>query len=150
MFMSLIYVSHSLIAPGACKDEIEDIVTGSTKRNARLGIRGALLFTEKHFAHLLEGPEAAIDELMTSVERDPRHDQVTIIERKPIDGYRFPDWALAYWGDASYMDQKIASILHKRDLVNKAGQTAQLFELIHRLAQESHDLKGPIGRPSKH
>ena len=149
MLLSLIYISHSLIVSGVRDDEIENIVTCSTQRNARLGIRGALLFTEKHFAQLLEGPEAAIDELMTSIQRDKRHDQVTIIERRPVDGYRFSDWSLAYWGNASYMDRKIASILHKSDLVNKVGQTAQLFELIHRLAQESHDLKKPIGRPSK-
>lgn len=147
--MSLIYISHSQIVSGLRDEGIEDIVTCSIQRNAQLGIRGALLFTEKHFAGLLEGPEAAIDELMTSIQRDTRHEQVTIIERRLVDGYRFSDWSLAYWGNASYMDRKIASILHKSDLVNKVGQTAQLFELIHRLAQESHDLKKPIGRPSK-
>lgn len=148
MFISLIYISHSVIARTTQKNEIDNIVTGSIERNARLRIRGALLFTEKHFAQLLEGPESAVEELMASIMRDPRHDHVTIIERRPIDGYRFPDWGLAYWGNASYMDRKIASILYKRDLVNQVGQTAQLFELIHRLAQESYDQKAPIGRPS--
>lgn len=149
MLISLIYVSHSLIPPGAQQDEIERIVTVSTERNARLGVRGALLFTEQHFAQLLEGPETAVEEVMESIIQDPRHDQITIIERKPIDGYRFPDWGLAYWGNAGYMDQKIATVLHKQDEVNQAGQTAQLFELIQRLSHESHDRQGPIGRPSR-
>lgn len=148
MFMSLIYVSHSLIEPGAQKSEIENIVTGSIERNARLRIRGALLFTEKHFAQVLEGPKAAVEELMTSILCDARHDQVTVIERRPIDGYRFSDWGLAYWGNASYMDRKIASLLSKQDAANAAGRNAQLFELIRRLAQESHDQQRPIGKPS--
>lgn len=148
MFISLIYVSQSLIAPADQRREVEAIVTGSIRRNLSLGVRGALLFTERHFAQLLEGPAAAVDEVMASIERDMRHEQVTVIERKPVDGYRFPDWGLAYWGNATYMDRKIASILHKRDLVNRAGQTAQLFELIHRLSQESRGQAAPIGRPS--
>lgn len=149
MFISLIYVSHSLIPPGARHDEIERIVTASTERNERLGVRGALLFTEQYFAQLLEGPETAVEEVMESIIQDPRHDQITIIERKPIDGYRFPDWGLAYWGNAGYMDQKIATVLYRQDELNQAGQTAQLFELIQRLSQGSHDQQAPIGRPSK-
>ncbi|KRB85405.1 blue light sensor protein [Sphingomonas sp. Root710] len=149
MFISLIYVSHSLIPTGSEQDEIESIVTASTERNGRLGVRGALLFTEVYFAQLLEGPETAVEEVMESIIQDPRHDQITIIERKPIDGYRFSDWGLAYWGNASYMDRKISTVLHKQDAVNASGQTAQLFELIQRLSHESHDHEGPIGRPSK-
>lgn len=148
MLMSLIYVSHSLIQPDARQEEIGNIVSESTERNARLGVRGALLFTEGHFAQLLEGPEATVDQVMASILKDPRHDQVSIIERKPIDGYRFPDWGLAYWGNASYMDRKIATVLQKQDAANRAGQTAQLFELIQRLAQESHEQNRPIGKPS--
>ncbi|KKC23791.1 blue light sensor protein [Sphingomonas sp. SRS2] len=148
MFISLIYVSHSLIAREAQEAEIDSIVTGSVERNARLGVRGALLFTEQHFAQLLEGPETAVEEVMERIIEDPRHDQITIIERKPIDGYRFPDWSIVYWGNASYMDRKIATVLHKQDALNQAGQTAQLYELIQRMAQGSHDRDAPIGRPS--
>lgn len=148
MLISLIYVSRSLIPRSEQHDEIEAIVTGSLERNARLGVRGALIFTELHFAHLLEGPEAAVDELMRSMSRDLRHDSVTVIERAPIEDYRFADWSLAYWGCASYMDQKISAVLERQDPATLKSDTRLLYTLIRLLARESHEQNAPIGRPS--
>lgn len=148
MLSSLIYVSRSLISRSAQQTEIEAIVSTSTERNARLAVRGALIFTEQHFAQLLEGPEAAIDELMLRIGRDPRHDRVIVIERKPIDSYHFADWGLAYWGSASYMDQKISAVLDRQDPVMLKNDTRLLYTLIRLLARESQEQNGPIGRPS--
>lgn len=149
MYQSLIYVSRSrLILPDQA-GEIDRIVSGSIERNATLAVRGALIFTERHFAQILEGPEVSIDALMESIGRDLRHERVTVVERRPIDGYRFPDWSLAYWGDAGYMDNQVARILDKVEALGKAPETSDLFALIQRLAQESHKQDGPIGRPSR-
>lgn len=148
MYQSVIYVSRSsLILPDQA-GEIDRIVDVSIARNASLGVRGALIFTERHFAQLLEGPSTAVDALMNSIERDPRHERVTVIERRTIEGYRFPDWSLAYWGDASYMDQQVARVLKKADTLSRSQQTADLFSLLQTLARESHRQRGPIGRPS--
>ncbi len=146
--ISLIYVSRSLIARGAQQVEIGSIVNGSTARNGHLAVRGALIYTERHFGQLLEGPDVAVDELMASIAHDPRHECVTVIERKPIDGYRFPAWGLAYWGTASYMDHRIASVLNKQESVAMAEKTAELYKLMRMLAQESAKQQAPIGRPS--
>lgn len=146
--ISLIYVSRSLIARCAQQEEIDSIVSGSMARNAQLAVRGALIYTERHFGQLLEGPEMAVDELMSSIAHDPRHDCVTIIERKPIDCYRFPNWGLAYWGTASYMDRRIATVLNKLEAPAMAEKTAELYKLMRMLAQESTKQRAPIGRPS--
>lgn len=148
MYQSLIYVSRSRLILPVQAGEIDRIVAGSIERNARLGICGALIFTERHFAQLLEGPQASIDELMDDIMVDPRHEQVTVIERAAIDGYRFMNWSLAYWGDAGFIDQKIAHILEKADKIRRTDQTGDLFALIQRLAQERRKQDGPIGRPS--
>lgn len=148
MYVSLIYVSRSLLELPVQAGEIDHIVSGSIERNGRLGVRGALIFTERHFGQLLEGPAAAVDELMVSIGADRRHEQVTVIERRPIDGYRFPDWGLAYWGDATYMDLQVARLLEKADAPSRSEQTADLFSLIQRLARESHRQQAPIGKPS--
>lgn len=150
MYQSLIYVSRSRLIIPTQAAEIDRIVAGSIDRNAGLQVRGALIFTERHFAQLLEGPPAAIEELMVSIRRDERHESVTVIEDRPIDGYRFPDWSLAYWGDASYMDQHVARVLDKADALTRTQQTANLYELMQKLAQASQDQDGPIGRPSSH
>lgn len=150
MFRSLIYVSRSRLLLPSQAEEIDRIVSGSIERNSRLEVRGALIFTERHFAQILEGPAPAVDELMDSIGRDWRHEAVTVIEDKAIDGYRFPDWSLAYWGDAGYMDQHVARVLDKADALSRSQQTANLFELMQKLAQASQDHDGPIGRPSSH
>jgi hypothetical protein len=150
MYQSLIYVSRSRLQLPSQAEEIDRIVSGSIRRNARLEVRGALIFTERHFGQLLEGPPGSIAELMDSIRSDWRHESVTVIENKPIDGYRFPDWSLAYWGDASYMDQHVARVLDKADALNRTQQTANLYELLQKLSQASHDQDGPIGRPSSH
>jgi len=148
MYQSLIYVSRSRLRMPTQADEIDRIVACSVERNTALQVRGALIFTERHFAQLLEGPPFAIAELMDSIRRDGRHEAVTVIEERPIDGYRFPEWSLAYWGDASYMDQHVARVLDKVDALNRTQQTATIYELLQRLAQASQDRDGPIGRPS--
>lgn len=145
MYQSLIYVSHSLIEPPDRIREIENIVAGSLDRNARLQVRGALIFTERLFAQILEGPEEAVGELMVSIARDPRHEKVMVIETKPIDRYRFPDWNLAYWGAATYMDRQVARIMEKQEALATQVAASDLYVLIHRLARESHKLQAPIG-----
>ena len=148
MLLSLIYVSRSRLDLPAQAGEVDRIVTGSTERNAGLRVRGALIFTERHFAQILEGPDAAIAALMESITRDWRHDRVTVIEKRPVDCYHFPDWSLAYWGDASYMDGHVARIMEKCDTLSLERQTADLSVLMQLLSRESLIRQGPIGRPS--
>ena len=145
MFVSLIYVSRRTSERVVPKAEMEELVAQWTARNARLRVRGALLITSHHIAQILEGPEEQVDLLMAEARREPRHEDITVIERKPIDGYRFSDWCFAYWGSASYMDQKIMAVLDKRDAVTRGDDTAQLYDLMRLLARESQKRQGPIG-----
>ncbi len=81
---------------------------------------------------------------MLSIESDHRHEQVTVIERRPIDGYRFVGWSLSYWGDAGYVDAQIGKLLESK----AADEVGDLYMLIQRMAQESRKAGSPIGRPS--
>jgi hypothetical protein len=146
MITSLTYVSKSCLARSSAALEIDDIVERSSPRNEALAVRGALVFTERHFAQVLEGPKASIDELMASIRRDPRHEAVTVVCHGTIDDYRFQSWTLAYNGGASYMDQQVASLLRVHD-GDYDDEALRLYLLIRRLALESLE-SGPIGRPS--
>ena len=149
MYQSLIYVSRSCLRLPEQAAEIDRIVCGSTERNAILAVRGALIFTERHFAQILEGPEASIVELMRSIERDRRHEQVTVIESRRIPGYRFSDWSLCYWGDASYMDDQVARVLDKVKALGEPDDGPRLLDLFQTLSRARRDQRGPIGKPSK-
>ena len=147
MFVSLIFVSRRTSDRAVTKAHMEEVVTRLAERNARIGVRGTLLVTGRHAAQIIEGPEDQVDRLMAAIREDPRHEDVTVIERKPIDGYRFADWCFGYWGDATYMDQKISAVLEKRGAAALAGDTAQLYDLMRLLARESLKQQGPIGIP---
>lgn len=150
MFISLIYISRCRSRQAVEKAQLDELVAGWAERNAALGVRGALLVTNHHLAQILEGPDEAVDRLMADIRRDPRHERVTVIERRPIDGYRFTDWCFAYWGTATYMDQKVAAVLEKQDAMNRTGETVELFDLMRLLARESHVRHGPIGNLPPH
>lgn len=72
---------------------------------------GALVSTAAHFAQILEGQAAAIEELMDSIHRDVRHDQVTVLRVASITQRRFPDWSMAYSGHSTYLARHISPLV---------------------------------------
>ncbi|WP_165356294.1 BLUF domain-containing protein [Sphingosinicella sp. BN140058] len=108
---SLLYASASALAPGDEQAEIERIVTSARMRNSRLGITGTLVFTKTSFAQILEGPNEAVDSLMERIAKDPRHDQVTVVDTIEADARLFDGWSLSYSGASRYVDKHIAPLL---------------------------------------
>jgi hypothetical protein len=102
--VALLYVSRSSLNQEDTEEQLAQIVSTARRVNARLNVTGALLFTGAHFAQALEGPEQAVAELMTSIERDARHRDVTTIGLAPIRERKFGDWAMAYSGTSPYLD----------------------------------------------
>lgn len=97
---SLAYFSRSRVAhdPLARIAAIEDILAASRVRNSMADVTGALLFNEGRFAQVLEGPEGKVREIYASIERDPRHTEVTILSLQHGKARRFGSWSMAYVG----------------------------------------------------
>ena len=108
---SLLYASASALAPGDEQTEIERIATSARMRNPRLGVTGTLVFTKTSFAQILEGPDDAVDSLMKRIARDPRHDQVTVVDTIETNARLFDVWSLSYSGASRYVDKHIAPLL---------------------------------------
>ena len=107
---SLLYVSRRL----ATARDVKDIVAASHVRHAALNVTGALIASRNHFAQILEGPWAGVDELMISICRDPRHENVDVLLFEAIEKRRFPDWALAYSGASEFIDGLIKAVANRR------------------------------------
>jgi hypothetical protein len=103
MITSLLYVSRSNLQLPRQRPEVDAIVAESQSRNATMGVTGALVFTERLFAHYLEGPEEMLDILMESIRRDPRHRDVAIVYHEAIPSRRFETWELAYAGPSTFV-----------------------------------------------
>ena len=108
---SLLYVSHSLLQLEEREAEIADIVQRSLARNAREEITGALFYTGRNFAQILEGSEQPIQAVMADILRDSRHDNVDVVDTRLQRRRDFPSWSLAYEGGATYMQKHIERLL---------------------------------------
>lgn len=108
---SLLFVSISLIPSADEAREIGSILAVGERRNAKLGVTGALVFTHRHFAEIIEGPADALAQLMTSIRRDPRHADLFEVDCLAIDRPTFARWAMAYHGPATYVGKRVEALL---------------------------------------
>lgn len=137
MMTALLYVSRSNLKLPAEAGEVEAVVAMSRHRNARLGVTGALVFTERHFAQYLEGPAAGLEELMNSIGGDPRHRDVQLVYREEVPARRFDTWALAYAGPSTFV---AGNVLPLTDPLAEAPRRKAALRLIDLMRQfvEAH------------
>jgi hypothetical protein len=114
-------------------DPVGAIVQHARERNSAAGITGALAATRQHFAQLLEGEGAHLDELMHRIERDRRHVDVTVLRVDAISRRRLPDWSMAYSGPSGYVSRQIEPLIGER-LEGSAIGTERLLNLLVGLA----------------
>ena len=77
-------------------DKVEDLLRVSQRRNARLGITGMLLCAGRSFLQVIEGEKSKVDQLVSAIEKDDRHHNITVIIREPISKRAFGDWSMGY------------------------------------------------------
>ncbi len=77
----LLYLSH--LVASARYDVFARICQVSRHNNAERQIAGVLLFDGHRFCQLLEGPAASIALARQSIEKDPRHESMTVLVDRP-------------------------------------------------------------------
>ncbi len=109
----VLYCSRNTIS-GSAADiaaEVRQILAVSRVNNARDGITGGLLFSQGCFAQVLEGPQAAIEATFERIQGDARHGEVVVLQCGPVAERDFPDWSMAFAGDAVDGDPLAAVVL---------------------------------------
>ena len=91
----LIYASHSTVDPAEQDAELDAILTSARRRNPDLGVTGALLASDDWFVQTLEGEQAVVQDLYAAIERDPRHEQISILQAGTVDERVFGRWSMA-------------------------------------------------------
>lgn len=104
---SLLYVSRVVSASDDHAEDVARIVEVSTSRNADLAVTGALVSTQEHFSQILEGEREAVETLMRSIEADPRHTNVAVIEAQELPERTFARWSMAHVGPSRELKQII-------------------------------------------
>lgn len=91
---SLIYVS---IASDAFREnELLEILRVSREKNTGDGITGILLYKNRKFMQLLEGPEKAVCETYARIQLDPRHRDVTVLRQGETPERDYDDWSMGF------------------------------------------------------
>lgn len=90
--IQIIYTSVAAddIAPG----EVYKIIEKSVANNGRDELSGFLLFQNNRFFQVVEGPEAAIDNLLERLGKDRRHHSIEVTHRAPIELRHFGGWKM--------------------------------------------------------
>lgn len=111
MYKSLIYVSLKSAAVVNPEQAMHEIIAIAQSRNARLDVTGALASTREHYVQILEGSIAAVGELMESIDNDPRHTNVIVLESVFVPQRSLPAWSMAYCGNSPYLARHVQTAL---------------------------------------
>jgi len=84
----------SVLAPECTEAELVPILTKARRTNATLQATGILLFHQRSFFQVLEGPRQRIEPLFERISDDPRHMHVTRLVDEPISERSFRDWTM--------------------------------------------------------
>lgn len=71
------------------------ILSESQRGNDRARLTGVLAAHRDRYVQILEGSRGEIDRLLRRLETDPRHKDIVIMDRRPVEARSFGDWAMA-------------------------------------------------------
>ncbi len=90
----LVYVSAASWAMSNA--DLNGILDVSRRNNRRDGVTGMLLYIDRGFLQVLEGPRPAAQETFAHIRRDPRHNAVRVLVEQEIRERLFAGWSMGF------------------------------------------------------
>ncbi|WP_433783130.1 BLUF domain-containing protein [Actinomycetospora sp. CA-101289] len=100
----LVYRSRLDIPADDVEAEVATILAAARRKNPQLGITGALVVWEDGVVQTLEGEEGVVRGVYDTISRDPRHEQVELVETTPGVERAFTRWSIAHISDGADAD----------------------------------------------
>lgn len=91
---------------------VADILHVARENNRKNRLYGALYYGNGNFFQCLEGDEAQVNQLYEKLLRDPRHKDLKILLREPIERVSFGDWEMKF----ALVDEKVRGLLREYQL----------------------------------
>ena len=107
----LVYASRATFKPGHAGEidvEVARILMQSRRHNPRAGLVGALYYSDGLFFQCLEGTVEAVEGLYARLHNDPRHKDLSVLQRQAITQPSFSTWAMKYVPNASEVNALLA------------------------------------------
>ena len=121
---------HRLIYVSAARDEmstqeLDGLLAIARRNNTAASVTGLLLYHDGSFFQVLEGPKDAVMRIFSTIERDPRHGRVIVLQTKTAEARAFPNWSMGYMNAHALHPGQRANLLDLRQLTG-GEQTAEL------------------------
>jgi hypothetical protein len=107
----LAYLSCSSAGTGDA--EVRRILEQSRRNNPGRRITGHLQCHGGYFFQVLEGPGPALDLLLDTLTKDPRHTDLCVLYREPATRRNFANWSMGYGPCLRGEDQALEVVLDK-------------------------------------
>ncbi|MEE7470226.1 blue light sensor protein [Methylobacterium oryzae] len=138
----LVYASKNLLQgpePEAMA-AVRQILDASQRNNAALDVTGALMFNAGVFAQVLEGPRRGVEATFERIQRDLRHDDVTVLQCGPAESRGFANWSMAFVGESRSGQARFSGLATESgfDLARLDGD--RVFAMLHSLVLEEEGL----------
>ena len=94
LLQRLVYESTAVEATET-QQNLKAILAVSQRNNERDGLTGALAAYRDRYVQVVEGTAEALDGLLRRLELDPRHRDITLLDRVPTTERMFSGWSMA-------------------------------------------------------
>lgn len=88
------YVSRTREPMGA--EQLLDLLMQCRENNEQNDITGMLLYGNGTLLQVLEGEEAVVDPLVAEILDDPRHADIEVLSRKPVEQRDYAEWSMGF------------------------------------------------------
>lgn len=106
--LRLVYFSTNVTAVGpAVAANLKQILNASIRNNAAAGITGGLMFNRNYFVQVLEGERSGLLRTFTRISVDARHQDVVLLEQKPVNKRIFGSWSMGFAGRTDLFNQML-------------------------------------------
>lgn len=95
MYERLVYASRAVAVPD--ETVLRELLTISRDRNAVSNVTGLLIYAERSFIQMIEGPPNAITDTYRRITKDPRHRDIRLLLRAHVDVRMFPGWEMGFY-----------------------------------------------------
>lgn len=74
--------------------DLFQIIQKSVANNGANGLTGFLIFSDPRFFQVIEGPDDALDNLLSKLRKDTRHHSIEIVHRGEVESRSYPNWRM--------------------------------------------------------
>ncbi|NBV23906.1 MAG: BLUF domain-containing protein [Proteobacteria bacterium] len=92
--IQLVYVSAATAA--FSQADLRELLTKARPTNSKLHISGLLLYHNRSFFQILEGPEEPVLSLYARIGKDKRHQNVLLLSKRKVEERNFEAWSMGF------------------------------------------------------